>query len=172
MALGQRNEALAAELPALRRHARALARDPSLAEDLVQDTMARAMERWHQRRPDGSLRAWLFTILHRTFLNHRRRESNAPVSLTPDGTLPERLAQQGVTAETRLWLTQLDRAFGELPQEQRQVLLLVAVEGFSYAEAAEAMAIPVGTVMSRLSRARERVRTILEEPGSVIRQVT
>jgi RNA polymerase sigma-70 factor (ECF subfamily) len=150
-------EQVASHIPALRRYARALLGDPGVADDLVQDCLERALSRAHLwRRPDN-LRAWLFTIMHNLHANHRRRLAQRPPALALDG-LPEpaRPATQieGAVARETLAAVRL------LSDEHRQVLLLVGVEGLSYAETAGVLAVPVGTVMSRLSRARERLRQL------------
>jgi RNA polymerase sigma-70 factor (ECF subfamily) len=147
-------------IPALRRFAWALTRNGEDADDLVQDCLERAINRAASFRHEGDLRAWLFTILHNSFISDRRRmkrrglhvdiEAAADISSSGD---------QERSAEVRDVLAALD----ELPVEQREVLLLVGVEDLSYEEAARVLDIPEGTVMSRLSRARDRLRTILEE---------
>ena len=153
---------VASHIPALRRYARALLGEPGAADDLVQDCLERALSRAHLwRRPDN-LRAWLFTIMHNLHANQRRRLSQRPPALALDG-LPEpgRPAMQMDGAVARETLA----ALRSLSEEHRQVLLLVGVEGLSYSETAGVLAVPIGTVMSRLSRARERLRQI--ERGEV-----
>ena len=155
-------------IPALRRYARALVRNRAAADDLVQDCLERAVSRWHQRR-DGSVRAWLFTILHNLAVSQFRQAA------TRGGHMPiddagERELVSAAAQEHRLAYQDVLNKLARLPEEQRTVLLLVAVEDFSYAEAAKMLDIPVGTVMSRLSRARERLQHEMEgaSPGNVV----
>lgn len=147
-------------IPALRRYAWGLCRHAQDADDLVQDSLVRAMSAWDRRRADGNLRSWLFTILYNGFVSQRRRDR----FVVPNQHAEEPTAS--ATQEHRALLSEMDRALATLPEEQRSVLLLIAVEEFSYAEAAETLGIPVGTVMSRLSRARERLRALVDVPGS------
>jgi RNA polymerase sigma-70 factor, ECF subfamily len=146
-------------IPGLRRYACALLRgDRARADDLVQDSLERALSRWHQRRSDGDLRGWIYTILYHRFLTERRRQRSAfrYESLTE---VLER-EEPGVAGAQEGALAQRDilRGLAELPEGQRSVLLLIAVEDFSYEQAARILAVPIGTVMSRLSRGRERLR--------------
>jgi len=145
-------------IPALRRYARALVRDPWDADDLVQDCLERAVGRWHQRRDDGSTRAWLFTILHNLAMTRLRRAAKQPRMVSIDADEP---ASARATQEERLHVQDMLNALAQLPDEQRSVLLLVAVEDLTYLEAAKVLNIPVGTVMSRLSRARDRLHKLL-----------
>jgi RNA polymerase sigma factor (sigma-70 family) len=143
----------------LRRFARALCRgDRERAEDLVQDCLERAVSRWHARRPDGNLRGWLYTILYHGFLNEerrrRRRGDSQRLEQISEIELPGVEGGQHAAIEHR----DLLRALATLAPEQRAVLLLVGVDDFSYAQAARTLNVPIGTVMSRLSRARERLR--------------
>jgi RNA polymerase sigma factor (sigma-70 family) len=149
-------ESIVELIPRLRRYARALAGERTAADDLVQDTLERAWSKLHLYRRGTDLRAWLFTVMHNVFVNQRR----AARSTTPlDEEMPE-LAQPAREIDT-LVLRDLDAAIRRLPPDQREVLLLVALEDMSYADAAEALEIPIGTVMSRLARAREKLRTML-----------
>ena len=145
-------------IPALRRYAYALTRDPATADDLVQDTLERALGRWFLRRPDGDLQAWMFTILHNLYIGGKRRDrrrgamdelndQDAPTLPDQDGALLRRDIVSGLRS---------------LSEEQRAVLLLVGVEGLSYEGAGTVLGIPLGTVMSRLSRARENLRRLLD----------
>jgi RNA polymerase sigma-70 factor (ECF subfamily) len=147
------------QIPALRRYAYALVRDHERADDLVQDTLERALSRWTLRRPDGDLRAWLFAIQRNLYVSRwrqdRRRET--PVALE-DAVLTGIPARQETALEVHDVLAALD----QLPEEQKSLLLLVGVEDFSYDEAARILGMPIGTVMSRLSRARQRLRSIVE----------
>jgi len=140
----------------LRRYARALLRDRSEADDLVQDSVTRALSRVHCYRPGTNLRAWLFTIMHNVHVNQVRQKV-----ARPDGVAVEEAAPRLVTPasqEDHVELRDMARVLGDLPAEQRQVLLLVALEGLKYDEVAQVLDIPIGTVMSRLSRAREALR--------------
>lgn len=147
-------------LPRLRRFALWLTREPASADDLVQACLERALSRWHGRHAQGDLRAWLFSILYRLFLDSQRRSRLharwlawfAPQVEEPASTpLDDQMIAQAT----------LD-AFARLPAEQRALLLLVSVEGLTYQEAAESLQIPIGTVMSRLSRARQALRRLSE----------
>lgn len=150
--------ALADHIAALRRYARALLGDRIEAEDLVQDCLTRALSRAHLWRPGSDLRAWLFTILHNIHVNNvRSRHIQVPV----DDAAFVRI-NRGLTAppdqDVRLELRDLARALERLPEEQRQVLLLVGMEGMSYEEAARVVGVPIGTIMSRVARGRDALR--------------
>ena len=149
-------QAIVAEIPRLRRYARALTGDAVRADDLVQDTLERALGKWSLWRP-GNLRAWLFSIMHNLFVNQARRLRT--VEYPGDEALPELPTRehQGDALELR----DLTRSLAKLPEEQREVLLLVCLEDLSYEDAAKILAVPIGTVMSRLSRGRERLRVLL-----------
>jgi RNA polymerase sigma-70 factor, ECF subfamily len=150
-----------AHIHALRRFARQLlGGDAERADDLVQDVLERALSRWHQRWPEGDLRGWLYTILYHRFLTDRQRErrrSAHQASTDFEVAAPEVEGEQ----EAALVHRDLQRGFAELPEEQRSVLFLVTVEDLSYGEAARVLEVPIGTVMSRLSRGRERLRRYL-----------
>ena len=151
-------------IPALRRYARGLTGNREDADDLVQDALERAWSRlalWQRR---GDLRAWLFSILHNRFVDRVRSVRASPEEPMPstdedgDGiTAPVRATQND-----RLEVRDLDAALARLVPEQREVLLLVAVEQMSYQQIADVLGVPLGTVMSRLSRAREQLRGVLE----------
>ncbi|GAA4417878.1 RNA polymerase sigma factor [Acidovorax lacteus] len=149
---------LSDHLPGLRRYARLLTGNAWAADDLVQDTLERACRKWLLWRTGTDLRAWLFTLMHRIYLNQQRGHPgpNAWVDLDPQD-LPLAATEQ----PTDLTLD-LERGLQRLPPEQRAVLLLVTVEDMPYAEAAAVLGIPVGTVMSRLARARERLRGFMD----------
>ncbi len=145
------------QIPGLRRFACALLRgDREGADDLVQDTLERALSHWNLRRNQGNLRGWLYTILYNRFLSdqHRIRRRGPHDALSEQTELPGIDGGQHSVLEHR----DLLRAFAALPEEQRAVLLLVGVEDLSYQEAARVLGVPIGTVMSRLSRGRERLR--------------
>ena len=143
-------------IPRLRRYARALVGDRFTADDLVQDTLERAWAKLHLYRRGTDLRAWLFTVMHNVHVN-RVRSSRATDTL--DDEIPE-LAQRAPQSDALL-VRDLDRAIARLPAEQRAVLLLVTLEEMSYDQVARTLGIPIGTVMSRLSRAREKLRTMM-----------
>jgi RNA polymerase sigma factor (sigma-70 family) len=156
---GHAIELLEEHIPGLRRYAFVLLRgDREGADDLVQDSLERALACWHQRRADGDLRGWIYTILYHRFVTDRRRQQRD----LRHRSLTEILEteQPGVEGgqEGALAHRDLLRGFAELPEEQRAVLLLIAVEDFSYRETARVLGLPIGTVMSRLSRAREHLR--------------
>ena len=151
-------------IPALRRYARTFVRGAADADDLVQDTLERAISRWHQRRSDGETRTWLFTILHNLAVNHLRRAARRGREVPLDDAGESDVAAPA-TPEDALRHDDILTAVGQLPDEQRSVLLLVSIEDVSYAEAAHILDIPIGTVMSRLARARARLLKLLDEQG-------
>jgi RNA polymerase sigma-70 factor (ECF subfamily) len=140
----------------LRRYARSLTRDEGKAEDLVQDALVRAYEGSGSFHTGGNLRGWLLSILHNTFIDSRRRDASETRRTRLAADLVETISP--AEQESRVRLQQIRQAFMSLPEEQRSVLHLVAIEGLSYQEAAEALGIPVGTLMSRLGRARAALR--------------
>ncbi|MFT7776819.1 RNA polymerase sigma factor [Roseateles sp.] len=146
-------------LPRLRRYARVLRRNREDADDLVQDTLERAWSRVGHWQGVGDMRTWLFSIMHNLHVDALRRGRLETVDL--DGQAPE-IPVAAAQAE-RLALRDLQRALLALPREQRDVLLLVALDGMAYAEVAQALGIPAGTVMSRLSRGRERLRQLMSQ---------
>jgi RNA polymerase sigma-70 factor (ECF subfamily) len=156
-------------IPALRRYARVLMRDRAAADDLVQDCLERAVSRWHQRR-DGSVRAWLFTILHNLAVTQFRQATARGRHMPIDDAAGEQELVSAAAQEHRLIYQDVLSKLARLPEEQRAVLLLVAVEDLSYADAAVVLNVPVGTVMSRLSRARERLQQEMDgvTPGNVV----
>jgi RNA polymerase sigma factor (sigma-70 family) len=147
-------------IPALRRYARALVRNHATADDLVQDCLERAVRHWHQRR-ESNPRPWLFAILHNVAVGQFRQARSRGPHATIDEISETSLSQDAVQ-EKQLMYRDVLKKLGRLPEEQRSVLLLVAVEDLSYAEAAKVLNIPIGTVMSRLSRARERLQQEIE----------
>jgi RNA polymerase sigma-70 factor (ECF subfamily) len=155
------NAEIVAHIPRLRRYARALAGDSHRADDLVQDTLERALAKFHLWRRGSDLRAWLFTIMHNVFINQlRARRELALDEAVADGL-------QSAPQSDPLELRDLDAALRQLPLEQREVLLLVSLEQLSYAEVSKALSIPAGTVMSRLSRGRARLRALMSGPATV-----
>jgi len=152
---------LLAAIPRLRRYARVLTGNPARADDLVQDTLLRAWDKRRLWKAGSDLRAWLFTIMHNVHQNQRslvRREA-ANVSLDAEGEhgAAWHVAQEGNQLE-RIELRELAGLIDRLPAEQREVLLLAAVEELRYEEISAMLAIPIGTVMSRISRARDKLR--------------
>lgn len=148
-----------AEIPRLRRFARAMVRDATLADDLVQECLERALSRLHLWRPGSNLRAWLFTILRNLHINGvRRRQPVVDIDDEAQAAIGAAPGSQFV----RLELRDLRRALGLLPNEQREVVLLIGLEGISYGEAADILGISIGTVKSRLSRGRRALRALME----------
>ncbi len=143
-------------IPRLRRYARALVGDRATADDLVQDTLERAWAKLHLYRRGTDLRAWLFTVMHNVHVNRVRATR---LTDTLEDEMPE-LAQRPAQGDALL-VRDLDRAITRLPEEQRAVLLLVTLEEMSYEQVARTLGIPIGTVMSRLSRAREKLRAMM-----------
>ncbi len=162
---------LLAAIPRLRRYARVLVGDAAKADDLVQDTLARAWEKRRLWQAGTDLRAWLFTVMHNLHINQLAtiRRDAATASLDDDTTgtawqVPVRPNQQ-----ERVLLLEVIRQMERLPVEQREVLVLAAVEELRYEEIAVVLSVPIGTVMSRLSRAREKLRRLVAEPTSPLR---
>jgi RNA polymerase sigma-70 factor (ECF subfamily) len=153
-------------IPRLRRYARALVGDRATADDLVQDTLERAWSKLHLYRRGTDLRAWLFTVMHNVHVNRLR--AVRPTDPLED-EMPE-LAQRATQGDA-LMVRDLERAVAVLPEAQRQVLLLVALEDLSYEETARVLEIPIGTVMSRLARAREKLRLLMQGKGGTKLQV-
>ena len=149
---------LEVEIPRLRRYARALTRDVSRADDLVQSCLTRGVAKQHLWEPGTNLRAWLFTIMHNQHVNDVRRGMR-------DGNNLELTEATQLTVESNaiptLELRDLETAIGKLPPEQRQVILLVGLEGMAYEEVAKVLKVPVGTVRSRLSRGRDQLRLLM-----------
>ena len=160
------------QLPALRRYARVLTGDAWAADDLVQDTLERAWSHFSMWQKRGEIRAWMFGIMHNHFIDGVRARSSRPEDSAGDD-LPE--IPQRASQSDGIEVRDLDRVLQRLPVEQREVMLLIAVEELSYAEAAAVLGVPIGTVMSRLARGRERLRRILagtaEAPATPLRIV-
>jgi RNA polymerase sigma-70 factor (ECF subfamily) len=155
-------------IPRLRRFARALTGSREAADDLTQDTLERAWVKRDLWQAGTNLRAWLFAVMHGVFVNgvRRSRPTESLDALDSGGT--ER-ADAGASAETAVAVRQLREALLRLPEEQRQVVLLVGLEQLSYAEAADVLGVPIGTVMSRLARGRERLRQLLDDGAADLR---
>lgn len=148
-----------AEIPRLRRYARALTRDATDADDLVQECLARALSKLNLWREGSNLRPWLFTILHNQHVNRVRRATRTG-ALVEFGEAASVMSQPA-NQEKRLELCDLDRALGQLPADQRAAILLIGLEGMPYAEISAVLGIPVGTVRSRLSRGRQTLRELM-----------
>ena len=149
---------LEAQIPRLRRYARALTRDVTRADDLVQSCLTRAVAKQHLWEPGTDLRAWLFTILHNQYVNDVRR-SVREADCIELSEAPQLTVQSNAIAS--LELRDLETALGKLQPEQREVILLVGLEGMAYEEVAAVLEIPVGTVRSRLSRGRDQLRLLM-----------
>ncbi len=148
-------------IPSLRRYARSLTGDAWAADDLVQDTLERACSKWHLWLAGSDLRAWLFTMMYHVFINQigfAQRRGNAATHINIDDVEHE-LASTHAGDVTEL--IDLQRCLLRLPEEQRAVLLLVTQEDLSYEAVAKIVGVPVGTVMSRLSRARSRLQDLM-----------
>lgn len=150
-------------IPRLRRYASALTGDRHAVDDLVQDTLERALNKLHLWRPGSDMRAWLFSVMHNVFINQLRVAAIAP-GANPD-ELPDPMGR--AAHFDRIELAEMEKALLSLSSEQRDVLMLVAVEEMGYVEAAKTLAIPLGTVMSRLARAREKLHQLTgREPST------
>ena len=166
----QYSEQVVSYIPHLRRYARALmGSDVLAADDLVQDCLERALSRIHLWRKGSDLRAWLFTIMHNLYANHIRKMSNAPQFVELE--LDKNTTTDQSRAEQELEIRDVLQAINTLTPDQREVLLLVTLEGLQYQEVASILGVPEGTVMSKLSRARKKLRSImhLEKPGRLRR---
>jgi len=164
---------LVAAIPRLRRYARVLTGDAIRADDLVQDTLARAWEKRRLWREGSDLRAWLFTIMHNVHVNQiaLARRDAANVSLDADTGGSSWQPPVRANQLERVELLEIVEQMGRLSGDQREVLMLAAVEEMRYEDIAIVLSIPIGTVMSRLSRAREKLRRLLGEPASSLRVV-
>jgi RNA polymerase sigma factor (sigma-70 family) len=151
---------LVVHIPDLRRYARSLTGDAWAADDLVQDTLERACERWQLWSAGSDLRAWLFTLMHNLFVDSTRRavRQQASQQVDVDDVAHELQSPAGVPDQAM----DLQRCLLRLPAEQREVLLLVTLQDLGYEEAARITGVPIGTVMSRLSRARARLRDLMD----------
>jgi RNA polymerase sigma-70 factor (ECF subfamily) len=164
---------LVAAIPRLRRYARVLTGEATRADDLVQDTLARAWEKRRLWQAGTDLRAWLFTVMHNVFVNQRalaRREARN-VSIDADDAGEVWQIAVRPNQQQRVELAEVLVLMGRLPAEQREVLLLAAVEEMKYGEIAALLDVPIGTVMSRLSRAREKLRRMDAEPAVALKVV-
>jgi RNA polymerase sigma-70 factor, ECF subfamily len=160
---------LEACIPALRRYARALLQNRQDADDLVHDCLVRALDKLRTRRDGGNMRAWLFAIMHNVFVSQRRRSRHQLAKPRQEPTVD---INDEPGQESTVLFREVVHEFYKLPEDQRQVMLLVSVEDLSYAEAARVLAIPIGTVMSRLSRGRQRLRQVSQgEARQTLRRV-
>jgi RNA polymerase sigma-70 factor (ECF subfamily) len=151
-------------IPALHRFATALAPNRQDSDDLVHDCLVRALDKLHTRRDDIDLRAWLFTIMHNLFVSQQRRLAARPDTEALDGLEVDHAYSGLAGQEDRIRWQELLRSLNSLPEDQRVVILFVSVGDLSYAEAAKVLGVPIGTVMSRLARGRERMRQLTQEP--------
>lgn len=147
-------------IPALRRYARALMKEREAADDLVQDCLERVITHWDDRRSASDTRSWVFAILHNLAMTALRRTSSSEGRHVALEDVADSLSTRA-TQEDGLRYRDLLNAVEAIPPEQRSVLLLVSLEDMSYAEAAKVLGIPIGTVMSRLSRARDRLLRVM-----------
>ena len=164
---------LVAAIPRLRRYAQVLTGNPTRADDLLQDTLLRAWDKRRLWQAGSDLRAWLFTIMHNVHVNQvalaRREAGNISLDSEDEYGAALQVAEHGNQLD-RIELRELVQLMGRLPAEQREVLLLAAVEELRYDEIAAALAIPIGTVMSRLSRARDKLRRMATEPQFALKR--
>lgn len=158
------------EIPALRRYALMLTQNADAADDLVQDSLERAWKHLASWKRGSNLRAWLFTIMHNQYINGLRYLERRPALLNLD--CGEQLATVTQSADAHIQLEELQKAIKRLPLEQREVITLVAVEGESYKQVARILDIPIGTVMSRLHRGREALRSqLFQQPPAQFRRI-
>lgn len=153
-------EGLGAQVPMLKRYAQSLARDASQVEDLVQECLTRAIARIDSWQPGTNLEAWLIVILRNVFYNYRRREKRERLSLS--ALAMQAPAQGDAPQDSRMILRTVEDAYMALSAEQREVLTLVAVHGMTYEQTADCLGVNIGTVKSRLCRARSRLRRLID----------
>ncbi len=147
-------------LPALRNYARSLVRDREMADDLVQDCLERVVSRWGQRKSDESTRSWMFAIAHNLAVNRLKQQTSRGIHIGIE-EVDESVLVQAAGQEQRLRQNEIERALQSLPDSQRETVMLTCIDGLSYAQAALELDVPIGTVMSRLSRAREKLQRAL-----------
>jgi RNA polymerase sigma-70 factor (ECF subfamily) len=165
---------LVAALPRLRRYARVLTGDLSRADDLVQDTLARAWEKRRLWQAGSDLRAWLFTIMHNVHVNQyatRRREPAENSIDADDGPSAGWEIPVRATQSDRVELAEVFVQIGRLPVEQREALILAAVEELRYEDIARVQSVPIGTVMSRLNRARQKLRRMADDAPTPLKAI-
>ena len=148
-------------IPSLRRYARSMLRDRDLADDLVQDCLERVISHWEQRRRSEDTRQWVFAIAHNLAVNKLRQETRRGMHVAIEDVDEAAMACHA-NQEDRVRHNELMRALDTLPPDQRSVVLMISVEDLSYAEVAEALGVPVGTVTSRLARGREKLQRALD----------
>jgi RNA polymerase sigma factor (sigma-70 family) len=148
-------------IPALRRYARVLLHSPQDADDLVHDTLVRALDKLHARPDDADVTPWLFAIMHNLFVSPMCRAKVPRQNTSPIDVKTTAVPIREHEDDAQRWQDVM-RAFNTMPEDQRVVLLLVSIEKFSYGEVARILRIPLGTVMSRLTRARERLRSLMQ----------
>lgn len=162
------NTIIAEQIPRLRHYARALTGNRASADDLVQDTLERAWSKLHMWRRGSDMRAWMFSIMHNAFMNLVRKNQLVTTAMDDDAF---EVAAPSTTGDS-LEMRDLAAAIARLPHEYREVVLLIGLEQMQYEEVAQVLGLPLGTVMSRLSRGRERLRALLiEESTPVLRRV-
>jgi RNA polymerase sigma-70 factor (ECF subfamily) len=154
------HELIKQQIPRLRRYARALTRNRERADDLVQDTLGRALIKEEFWQRGTNIKAWLFTIMHNQKVNNIRRNVRESGAINIEGISVALPATTDPTASRQMF--ELERALAQLPLEQRQVILLVGLEGMSYEHTAGILSVPIGTVRSRLSRGRDALRKLLD----------
>ncbi|MEK6748055.1 MAG: RNA polymerase sigma factor [Pseudomonadota bacterium] len=160
-------ELIVEQIPRLRRYARALVGERARADDLVQDTLERAWTRFHLWRHGSNLRAWLFTVMHNVFVNqYRNGDRGRTSSLDENFEIPMRDG-----SEVSMQMRDLHNSLAQLPDDFREVILLVGVEQLTYEEVSEVLNIPLGTVMSRLSRAREKLHVLMSGQVKPLRRI-
>ena len=162
LSMDEKRTAILAEIPRMRRYARALVRDPDAADDLVQDSLERALSRLDHWRTGDNPRRWLFTIMHHLFVDQMRRNARRGANATLPPEAADNLAAAPSVPESFAVRDIVD-ALDSISPERRAAILMVAVEGFSYAEAANILGIPAGTLMSRIARGREELRGLLDD---------
>jgi RNA polymerase sigma-70 factor (ECF subfamily) len=151
------------QIPRLRRYGRALTRNPERADDLVQDTLMRALAKQDLWEPGTDLRAWLFTLMHNQNVNWMRRSLREGTAVDIEQFSPTLTATTDPAASRKLF--ELERAMGQLPLDQREAILLVGLEGLAYEETAAILGVPIGTVRSRVSRGRDSLRRLMDMTG-------
>lgn len=155
------NETLTGQIAGLRRYARALLGNSSDVDDLVQECLTRALERVRSWGKIKDVRAYLFAILHNVHIDRLAKLKRAGIAVPLDGTMPQ--LSIGPSQFDHIEMRDLAWALQQLPVDQRQVILLVGLEGITYQEVASLLSIPIGTVMSRLSRGREALRRLMTD---------
>ncbi len=154
-------------LPALRRFALSLTKNSESADDLVQDSVERALRKSQYYEPGTNFRSWMFTLCRRLFLNQIRKEKTRGISVDIDDS-PQSALSAPATQEKIHECREVMERFEALPVRDRDILSLIAIDGMKYAEAAQRLKTPVGTVRSRLSRARTRLKELAEQPRSIV----